>query len=145
MVAVAKVMNDIQASMFKSPHSLMFFVPDVQAAAEWYSKLVQQELRYLLPDFPVIDIAGIELCFHKADAKVQTGTAGSVCYWNVTNLDEVLERAVAMGAELYRGPLAIEEGLSICQFKDPFGNLMGLTGKRRMSEDIKHLAEKELA
>lgn len=120
--------------MFEGPQAVMFFVSDVKAAADWYSKPVKRDLRYILPDFPVIDIAGVELCFHKADTKVQSGTAGSVCYWRVTNLDDVLERAQEMGAKLHRGPLAIEEGLSICQFKDPFGNLMGLTGRRRQRD-----------
>ncbi|MEZ8336060.1 glyoxalase/bleomycin resistance/dioxygenase family protein, partial [Vibrio splendidus] len=28
----------------------------------------------------------------------------------------------------YRGPMAIENGLFMCQIEDPFGNLIGLRG-----------------
>ncbi|TOL44982.1 glyoxalase/bleomycin resistance/dioxygenase family protein, partial [Vibrio parahaemolyticus] len=34
-----------------------------------------------------------------------------------------------LGARLYRGPMEIEDGLSMCQVEDPFGNLIGLRGK----------------
>ncbi|MDX8425330.1 VOC family protein, partial [Vibrio parahaemolyticus] len=39
-----------------------------------------------------------------------------------------LSRFEAIGASLYRGPMEIENGLSMCQLEDPFGNLIGLRG-----------------
>ena len=32
------------------------------------------------------------------------------------------------GATLYRGPLDIGNGQAVCQFADPFGNLIGVVG-----------------
>ena len=40
-----------------------------------------------------------------------------------------VERFLCLGATLYRGPIAIENELFMCQVKDPFGNLIGLRGK----------------
>jgi hypothetical protein len=55
-------------------------------------------------------------------------TPGKVAYWRVLSLQEAIDRFKEAGAELYRGPLAIESGQGICQFADPFGNLFGLVG-----------------
>ncbi|GAB6263071.1 hypothetical protein PSSHI_33150 [Photobacterium sp. R1] len=35
----------------------------------------------------------------------------------------------SLGAKLYRGSMEIENGLSMCQVENPFGNLIGLRGK----------------
>jgi len=64
-----------------------------------------------------------------ADEKVSSGKSGTVLYWSVDHLTGSLERFYSLGAKLYRGPMDIEDGLSMCQVEDPFGNLIGLRGK----------------
>ncbi|ELV8773465.1 glyoxalase/bleomycin resistance/dioxygenase family protein, partial [Vibrio harveyi] len=49
--------------------------------------------------------------------------------WSVGNLCVALADFQKLGARLYRGPMEIEDGLSMCQVEDPFGNLIGLRGK----------------
>src|SRR5579872_5555663 len=114
--------------MLRRFHSVMFFVPDVEEATRWYADLLEKEPLYPVPDFPVFAIEGAEICFHRADAKVSAGGAGQVGYWHVDEFRTALERLTAKGARLYRGPLDIEGGLTICQVQDPFGNLIGLIG-----------------
>jgi predicted enzyme related to lactoylglutathione lyase len=70
----------------------------------------------------------VEICFHRADAKVATGKAGVVTYWRVENFSAALARAIEMGGVLHRGPLAIENNDTMGQVLDPFGNLFGLVG-----------------
>ncbi len=43
-----------------------------------------------------------------------------------TGLETSLQHFQSLGAKLYRGPMAIENGLVMCQLEDPFGNLIGL-------------------
>lgn len=119
--------------MFQSVHSVMFFVPDVEKACVWYSRLLALEPIYLVEGFPVLRIGGVELCFHKADSKVSSGRAGAVTYWRVASFDQAMANAESMGGSVYRGPLEIEDGNSICQILDPFGNLFGLTGPSKGS------------
>ncbi|MEZ8051438.1 VOC family protein, partial [Vibrio sp. 1F169] len=45
-----------------------------------------------------------------------------VLYWSVNNLDKALDHFEELGAKLYRGPMAIENRLFMCQIEDPFGN-----------------------
>ncbi|HDY7695146.1 TPA: glyoxalase/bleomycin resistance/dioxygenase family protein, partial [Vibrio vulnificus] len=80
-------------------------------------------------DFTVLDINGFSIEIVQADEKVGSGKNGTVLYWSVNNLSKSLAYFEALGAKLYRGPMDIENGLSMCQVEDPFGNLIGLRGK----------------
>jgi predicted enzyme related to lactoylglutathione lyase len=106
----------------------MFHVSDVQKACDWYSRLLSIKPVYLLDDFSVLRIGNTEICFHKADSKVSSGKSGVVTYWRVADFSKAVARAEKMGGEVHRGPLEIEDGYTICQIADPFGNLFGLVG-----------------
>lgn len=114
--------------MFSNVHSVMFHVPDVEIACDWYSRFLDVRPIYLLESFPILRVESVEICFHKADTKVTSGKAGSVVYWRVENFQKAIAHAEAMGASIHRGPLEIEDGDAICQIADPFGNLFGLIG-----------------
>lgn len=118
--------------MFESVHSVMFHVADTQAACAWYADYLSLKPIYLLPDFPVLRIGHSEICFHKADAKVATGKAGVVTYWRVADFSKAVERAKERGGVLHRGPLVIEDGSTIGQILDPFGNLFGLVAPQKI-------------
>ena len=117
--------------MLRSLDHVLMFVSSVRSAAEWYSSVLQLPVAFVEDNFAMIDVGTAQLCFHLADAKVPSGRAGQVAYWRVDTLDSARERMVAAGAQLYRGPLAIDAGRAICQFADPFGNLIGLVGPYR--------------
>jgi putative transposase len=63
-----------------------------------------------------------------SDDKVASGSAGSVVYWSVPKFAAALRELLALGAVLYRGPMHIEHGQSMCQVQDPWGNCIGLRG-----------------
>ena len=92
------------------------------------SGLLKLPASFIDESFASIAVGTAQLCFHHADAKVPAGRAGQVAYWRVPFLREAIDQFEKAGAELYRGPLAIESGQGICQFADPFGNLFGLVG-----------------
>lgn len=110
---------------------VLIHVPDVESALTWYQhvfnspKLNHHESNKLA----VLDFNGFLLELVKSDEKVATGKSGCVLYWSVSNLDSTLERFLDNGAKLYRGPIAIENSLKMCQVEDPYGNLIGLRGK----------------
>ena len=77
----------------------------------------------------MLELNGFSLEIVQADDKVPAGKRGTVVYWLVENLTDGLAHFEALGAKLYRGPMAIENGLTMCQVEDPFGNLIGLRGQ----------------
>lgn len=114
-----------------NPIAVLVHVPDVPLGLTWYQKAFPMaESKYLAEfEFTVLNINGFSLEIVQADEKVGSGKKGTVLYWSVESINESLEHFIALGATLYRGPLKIENGLTICQVEDPFGNLIGLRGK----------------
>ncbi|MEZ8306956.1 glyoxalase/bleomycin resistance/dioxygenase family protein [Vibrio splendidus] len=113
------------------PSAVLVHVPDVSMGLEWYKKAFPEAIEVYHPsfDFTLLDLNGFSLEIVQADEKVGAGKSGTVIYWSVSNLSTALTHFKGLGAHLYRGPMEIEEGLSMCQVEDPFGNLIGLRGK----------------
>lgn len=118
-------------SAYMKPVSVLIHVPDVDQGLDWYKKAFPNAKERYLEAFNMrlLDISGFMIEIVKADAKVGSGKAGSVLYWAVSSVNDALEHFESLGAKLYRGPIAIEEGLRMCQIEDPFGNLIGLRGQ----------------
>ena len=114
-----------------NPSAVLVHVPDVAEGLKWYKKAFPKAVPVYSPsfDFTVLDLNGFSLEIVQADEKVGTGKNGTVIYWSVGNLSAALTRFEELGACLYRGPMEIEDGISMCQVEDPFGNLLGLRGK----------------
>lgn len=104
---------------------------DPSASRAWYQRLLDARALHLGEPWNVdmLERSGIQLEFVPADAKVASGAAGSVLYWPMDDFDAARRHAETLGAKLYRGPLDIEDGARMAQFKDPWGNLFGLRGR----------------
>ncbi|MEL4068891.1 VOC family protein [Ochrobactrum sp. GPK 3] len=112
--------------------AVLIHVGDVAAAIEWYRKAFPHAVPKHLEafDFSYLQIGDIDLEIVPADEKVSSGAAGSIVYWHVDNFDESLALLMAIGGKLYRGPLDIQDGMRMCQVQDPWGNCIGLRGKK---------------
>jgi predicted enzyme related to lactoylglutathione lyase len=110
--------------------AVLFPVPDCQAGLDWYQAafLNAQRVRIESEDFDCLELDGVHLEIVLSDEKVSSGAAGTVVYWRVADLNAALEHFKGLGASLYRGPMEIENGLCMCQVRDPWGNCMGLRG-----------------
>jgi len=65
-----------------------------------------------------------------ADAKNPLSTGGGIGYFEVENLKDYITRAEKLGAEIWRGPLKVNDnGWTIVQIKDGLGNVVGFEGK----------------
>ncbi len=114
-----------------NPIAILVHVPDVELGLDWYQKAFPEAVSVYIADFDftVLDMNGFSIEIVQADEKVSAGKSGTVLYWQVNDLNESLTHFKSLGAKLYRGPLSIENGLTMCQIEDPFGNLIGLRGK----------------
>ncbi len=79
-------------------------------------------------DFDYLKIGSVDLEIVPADEKVASGTAGSVVYWQVEYFDKAVAHMLSVGGVLYRGLINIQDGLRMCQIRDPWGNCIGLRG-----------------
>ncbi|MEZ9525142.1 VOC family protein [Enterovibrio norvegicus] len=113
------------------PVAILIHVPNISEGLKWYQKAFPEAacVYYSESDFTALEINDISLEIVQADEKVSAGKKGTVVYWLVENLSDKLSSLEELGAKLYRGPMEIENGLTMCQLEDPFGNLIGLRGK----------------
>jgi predicted enzyme related to lactoylglutathione lyase len=49
-------------------------------------------------------------------------------YWSVSSVGSAREQLLERGATPHRGPIEVEHRRSICQLRDPYGNIFGLDG-----------------
>ena len=106
----------------------MVHVADVQAGLAWYQRAFPLATCVREEEFELLLVDGVQLEVVLSDEKVGSGSAGSVIYWRAGDLNTALSHMRAIGAQLYRGPMKIEQGLGMCQVKDPWGNCIGLRG-----------------
>jgi len=112
--------------------AVMIHVADVGAALDWYQQALVGATRKRLPpphdDLVVLDLGGVMVELVAADGKVSSGAAGAVVYWHAVEFDAMLQHLLSLGAVLHRGPADIEDGMKMCQVRDPWGNCIGLRG-----------------
>ena len=105
---------------------VLFFVPDVQDAKQWYIELLGNEPYFDNKNYCAFHLANYTVGIHPSDVKTSSGIAGQVTYWRVSDIKKVIAHFQSHGCHLFRGPkLGIDE-VWICQLIDPFGNVWGL-------------------
>lgn len=112
--------------MFKHIESVVLFVPDVEAAASWYARLLGVAVEHENPQYAFVQAPGLLIGFHPADAKCPGGVGGTTAYWEVDDLDAALAQLQAQGAVLHRGPGLTTLGARVAMLIDPFGCTIGL-------------------
>src|SRR5699024_3108863 len=103
------------------PFSHLIPVPNDTEGLTWYQKdFPLAQSHYLAEfEFTLLIIEDFQIEIVQADEKVNAGSASVVFYWFTDNLNKSIQHLESLGATLYRGPLAIKNGLSMCQMKDP--------------------------
>lgn len=110
--------------------AVMIHVPNPAQGLSWYERAFSNAIRQRIEgqDFECLLVDDVRIEIVQADEKVASGPAGTVVYWEVESITKALAHFQALGAKLYRGPMAIEDMRSMCQVQDPWGNCIGLRG-----------------
>ena len=110
----------------------MLFAQDTHAVARWWASAfgvarIDVE-EHPQGDFVSFDPFGVEFGVHSADPKRNPVGGSPVVYLSVPSIHRAREELIGLGATPHRGPLSVDAGRSICQLRDPFGNVFGLDG-----------------
>lgn len=110
--------------------AVMVHCPAPAEALAWYEQALPAARRVSLEafNFTFLQLGELRIEFVPSDEKVGAGPAGTVVYWEVEDFQAALRGLRGLGASLYRGPMAIENGQSMCQVQDPWGNCIGIRG-----------------
>lgn len=109
--------------------TLRICVTDLRRSRDFYSRLFGLTPKEDQDNFVLFNLSGTNLEFVLADDKNPASTGGGIGYFEVTDLQKMIDSATALGAKIWRGPLKISaDGWSIVQIRDTAGNVIGFEG-----------------
>ncbi len=109
--------------MIKGLRTAAYPVANLAAAKEWYSKVFDTAPYFDQPFYVGFNIGGFELGLIPDGTP---GTAGSMVYWGVEQIEAEVARIVALGATVHGAIQDVGENIRTVELADPFGNLLCL-------------------
>ena len=106
--------------------TVIYHVPDLKRAKEWYSAAFDVQPYFDEPFYVGFNIGGFELGLDPDLKGVKPGPGGTVAYWGVPNADKAVAHFIKAGANLKSPVRDVGEGIRVATVADPFGNRMGL-------------------
>jgi methyltransferase (TIGR00027 family) len=124
--------------MLKELKRVVYEVEDVEAAKQWYSRVLGSEPAFDSPVASIFRVNQNSLSLAKGRA-ASTGDDRVTVYWEVDDVDQAFARLIELGARAKTPPANVLT-LRVAQVVDPFGNVLGLSsgiphGKERTIEN----------
>jgi predicted enzyme related to lactoylglutathione lyase len=104
----------------------MYHVADLQAAKQWYTRVLGKQPYFDEPFYVGFDVGGYELGLNPDTSKIKPGAGGVVVYWGVTSADTACARLLELGAQEIEPVEEVGGGIRHAIVRDPFGNLFGV-------------------
>ena len=111
--------------MFKKLRTVIYNVPDLQKAKEWYSKLTGIQPYFDEPFYVGFDFNGCELGLHPLEETTTPGNQ-TVSHWAVDDIENCVIKLVAEGATVLYDTSDVGGGIKVATVLDPWGNAVGL-------------------
>ncbi len=105
--------------------TVVYEVPDMQTAKEFYSRAFGCEPYFDQPFYIGYSIGGCELGLHP-DNYAPSTSRNVVAYWNVEDIHSALQHFLQSGAELVDDVMDTGGEIRVAMVRDPFGNSIGL-------------------
>ncbi len=111
--------------MFKKLRTVIYNVPDLQKAKEWYINITGTEPYFDEVFYVGFNFSGCELGLHPIDETVTKGNQ-SVCHWAVNDINNCVKKLVDSGATILYPVADVGGGIKVATIIDPWGNAVGL-------------------
>jgi predicted enzyme related to lactoylglutathione lyase len=111
--------------MFKKLRTIIYYVPDLEAAKAWYSRVTGIEPYFDEVFYVGFDINGCELGLHPLEEPYTTGNH-TVCHWSVEQIEDCVKKLVEAGATILADTSEVGGGIKVATVLDPWGNAIGL-------------------
>lgn len=115
-------MTDTPA-MFRGLRTVIYGVPDVDRAKEWYSRAFGIDPYFEESFYVGYNVGGFELGL---DPNAKSGDGGTTAFWAVSNATEAVSFMQSLGATVAMPVQDVGEGIRVATVLDPFGNRVGI-------------------
>lgn len=106
--------------------TVIYKSPDLARAKAWYSDVFGLTPYFDEPFYVGFNVGGFELGLDPGAEGQSPGPGGSVAYWGVANLAEVMTRLTSSGVGVVSPMKDVGDGILVATVRDPFGNVIGL-------------------
>ncbi len=115
--------------MFQALKRVVYQVSDLEAAKAWYARLLNLAPQFDTPFVVIFQINDCSLSLLKSGAPPAEHSDRLAVYWEVDDIDAACQTMRQMGATVH-AELKNVLNIRVAQLKDPFGNIIGLSGKQ---------------
>lgn len=102
-----------------------FKVKDIEAAKQWYTKVLGIEPYFDMPFYVGFNVAGYEFGLQQTDEELSYGN-NTATYLGVEDIHATYNMLIAAGATEYEQPQDVGENIIIAAVRDPWGNIFGI-------------------
>ena len=106
--------------------TVIYKTPDLARAKAWYRDLFDVTPYFDEPFYVGFNVGGFELGLDPDTKGQSPGPGGSVAYWGVEKLNELMQRLAVRGVEVHSPVQDVGDGILVATIRDPFGNVIGL-------------------
>lgn len=114
--------------MFKSLKRIVYKVPDLEKAKEWYSSILGSQPLLDNPYAVIFMIGNNSLSLIPCPEGLPEDNDRVATYWEVDDVDEAWIKLIEAGATPHT-PVSIILNIKTARLIDPFGTIIGLTGR----------------
>lgn len=111
--------------MIQGLRTVIYKVPDLEAARQWYSRVLGIEPYFAEAFYVGFQVGGFELGLDPDMGDAGQG-GGVVAYWGVADADAACAHLLAQGARVHEASRDVGGGIRVATVKDPFGNVFGV-------------------
>jgi len=119
---------------FLGLRTVVYRVPDITAAKEWYAKILRFDPYFDQPFYVGFNVGGYELGLLPDEGKVQRGNS-PVAYWGVEDAKASMDRLIREGATADETIQDVGDGILVATVRDPWGNAFGVIENRHFKAE----------
>lgn len=119
-------------TMLRGLRSAQLRVADIEAAKDWYARLLDTEPYFDEPFYIGFDVAGYEFGLLPGQPSVD----GALFLWATEDPGAFVDYAEQLGATRAMGPDDTGDGIVVATFHDPFGNEFGVIRNPHFAAEV---------
>lgn len=113
--------------------TVIYKVPDLAKAKEWYGRIFGIKPYFDEPYYVGYNVAGYELGLDPDTKGQEPAAGGSTAYWGVKDLRAMIKTLEANHVRVPRELQDVGDGILVATIEDPFGNQIGLIENPKFS------------
>ncbi len=111
---------------FLGLRTVIYYVPDLEKAKEWYSKILGIDPYFDEPFYVGFNVAGYELGLQPIERNTEPIINNTITYWGVADVEATYNQLLECGAIPLEKPTDVGGNIIVAAVADPWNNAFGI-------------------